>query len=245
MAQRNRTIPDGDSRIVYWVRNFAHLISLDPQAYDLTQADADLLSSLAEELTAKYNTAVMPQTRTSPAIRAKNDCRKMTLAVFRSYVRQVNANPEIAEHKKVELGIVIPERRLTPIPAPVRAPSLRIKLEKPGVHKLGFRDLETKTGRRKPHGVSHLVLVGAIGDRPTNDPYKARYLGSYTRWPIYITHEHKDHGKCATYFAAWVTGTGKQTTWSAGVTMPIVFGGGAAIPTVGRGAFEPALSRAA
>ncbi len=218
MSQRNRTIPRRDCRVLLWVRLFTKNIGLDPVAYGFTSSDAVLLQNLCDELSEKYIIARSPDTRTSPSIAVKNECMKRTLDVCRSYVRRVNANPAITDVQKESLGIVISHRRSSPIPVPGSSPKVFVSHHGVGAHEIVFLDRDSSS-MCKPYGVTHCVLMRAVGDQPINDLREAHYLGCYSHGPIRVRYDRTENGKVATYFAAWVTGTGQQSKWT--VSQPL------------------------
>jgi hypothetical protein len=213
MARRNRTIPERESDIITWVRNFTNHIVVDPEAYNLTVADADQLQALCDELTLAFIAARRPDTRTRTSIVAKNDCMDRTLEVFRSYVHRVKADTTITDAQMESLGIVPRNRRSSPVPAPKDPPQVRVTHKGLYEHVVQVRDAQRR-GRCKPHGVSHVVLLCAVGDGPISDPTRARYVGAFTHGPIHVRFGSREHDKVATYFAAWLTGSGAQSSWA-------------------------------
>lgn len=226
MAYRNRSIPDSDKGVRRFVYSFSRVVAADPEAYGFDGDDAALMVAEADALIAKMITATRPGTRTAPAVRAKNDCRRRVLKVFRSFVREVKANPAVEDWRKAELDLAVDGRgRKSPLPPPTMYPTLWITSGTNGCHRLGYWTTDAMTRRGKPRGASHLVLLCHVGDRPSGDPREARYLGAFTRYPITVQHRPADAGRCATYFGAWLTPSGRQTGWSPGVSMTIAVGG--------------------
>jgi hypothetical protein len=243
MAYRNRSIPESDKDVRRFVYGFSRAVAADPGAFGFDEEDAALLVGLADDLIEKMVVATRPATRTAPAIGAKNESRKRVLAVFRSYVREVKANPSIESPQLVGVGIVADGRgRKSPLPPPVRPPTLFITEAGSATHRLAYwtsRQDEVVHRRGKPRGASHLVLLCHVGDRATGNPAEARYVGAFTRYPIRISHRMEDAGKVATYFGAWLTPSGKQSGWSTGASMTIAVAGiGASGPA--RGALKVA-----
>lgn len=222
MEHRNRSIPERDSELVHWCKEFTRQIDENPAGFGFTQQDVDAMVALSEELMQSYTIAVQPGTRTSVAIRAKNECRKRALESFRSYVRRVKANPDVPVEALKGLGLVQDGReRSSPTPPPERAPVLNIVGGGVLKHRIWFRDSAELERRGKPRGVTHIVVLRHVGEQPELDWRNAQYLGVFTRTPIKVSYLPKDAGLTATYFAAWITAAGEHSGWSPGTSMMI------------------------
>lgn len=222
MASRNRTVPSNEKELRRFVYNFSRLVQADPARYGLDSADAMRLMNEADLYLQASFTAIRPISRTSPAVRAKNVAKARAVPVFRSYAAIVKANPDVPVWDKVELGIVVEkQRRKSPTPPPFAAPTLGIRGGTVGVHEIIYRDSEHLSRRAKPKGVTHLVLLRHVGDRAIADPSRAQYVGAFTRFPIRLSYVPPQAGQVVTYFAAWLTSSGRQTAWSLPVSMMI------------------------
>ncbi len=232
-------IPKSDAGKRDWLDNFSARIAADPARYGLTEADAEILTADAAAFAEAYQVAQRPETRTAPAVAHKDSTRAAAVATARVFAQLIKANRGVDNADKLNLGLRVNDTTRTPVSAPTTAPVLMIVgATGGGVHVLRYADEKTPSSRRKPAGVATLQLMAfttPVG-APTPivsagfDPSRGGALvGLFTTQPIEVQHEHKDDGGTATYFARWVTRTGKTGPWSAPVSMTIAFGGSAGI----------------
>jgi hypothetical protein len=222
MAYRNRTIPDSDKGVRRFVYGFSRGVAAQPETYGFDAERAAELVILADELIGKSITAIRPGSRTPVAVRAKNDCKKRVLAVFRAAVNEIKANPAVEDWQRVNLDIVVEKsRRKSALPPPDMPPSLTIAKSGNGFHAIGFADTSHPGRRGRPRGATHLLLMRYVGEEPIADWTRAQFQGLHTRKPVRVNYAAADAGRVATYFAAWVTSTGEQSGWSVPVSMMI------------------------
>lgn len=226
LEQTGPYIPRRDAGARQWLNNFAMLVSAQPAAYGLTPADAVTLDALAKQFDAAFERASEPKTRSSPSVAEKDAIRNQALATFRVYAQQIKKNLGVSDQQKLELGLRLDDRTPTPIPAPRTWPILHIVGAQSGLHVLRYADVETPAARRKPHGVTHLLLYVVIGDEPATDPTEAIFVGAFTTQPFEVAYDAEQAGQTATYFGRWVTARGLEGPWSLPVSMMIAFGGG-------------------
>lgn len=221
MRIRNRTIPDSGKALRAWVHAFSRLIHQNPQRYGLTANDAAMILAEANQYLEAAILAERPGTRTRVTVRRRNDARKQMLSVIRPYVALIKANPDVASWAKVKLEIAMSNRRKSPTPLPCEAPALSVLGGKPLEHRVRFVDPNRGWRRGRPHGVTHVVIFRAVGERNTVNPNDAQYLGAFSRSIIRVQYLPVDAGKTVTYFGAWLMASGQQGAWSVPVSLMI------------------------
>lgn len=218
-------VPKSDAGKRAWLNNFADRVAADPARYALTAADAKTLAALAKAYDRAYDLANDPRTKNPGMTAEKDAARNQAVATFRTYAMQIKRNLGIPDAWKLELGIHLDDRSMTPIPAPTTAPILHVVSAQSGMHTLRYADSQTPSSRAKAPGSIALELVVAVGDEATSDVHEAIGAGLFTQQPFQIEYEAENAGKVATYFGRWVTRRGLTGPWSLPVSMTIAFGG--------------------
>jgi hypothetical protein len=233
-GQTQPYIPVTDAALRDWLTNFSALLTADPTRYGLDASDATVIAGHAAAYASAYQAVQAPSTRTSTGVAQKDAVKASAVASVRVYAQMIKANAGVSNDDKIALGVHVNDPTPSPIPAPASAPMLMIVSAFSGVHHLRYADENTPAARRKPHGVLQLQLNAVIAPAPAVDPGESRFVGLYTKQPVLVEHEPASAGLTATYFARWVTRTGKTGPWSLPESMTVAFGGAAqAIPDGG------------
>lgn len=227
-------IPAADAAFRDWLGNFAALLSADPARYGVSIAEAAIIADAAREYDAAYQTAQAPATRTSVTIARKEALRTSATGSARALARLIKASGDVADEDKLALGIHIDDPTRSPIPAPTSRPLLMLVAAFSGVHSLRYADEHSPASRRKARGALQMQLNLAVAPGAVTDPGESRLFGLYTRQPILVEHDPAHAAQTATYFARWVTRSGKFGPWSLPTSMTIAFGGPAAASPMGR-----------
>jgi len=226
-------IPETDPAFRDWLLNFSTLISADPNKYGLEAADATVIAAQYTAFNDAYTAVQMPSTRTPSAVAQKDAQRASAVGTVRVYAQMIKANGGVNNQDKVDLGIHVNDPTPTPIPAPTSTPIISIVGATSGQHELRYADENTPASRRKPDGVIQMQLNMAVGASPATNPEDAEFVALHTRQPVRVQLDPGSVGQTATYFARWVTRTGKVGPWSLPVSMTIAFSGGADATTGG------------
>ena len=218
--------------------NFSTLISQDPQRYGLENSDATIIAQQYADYDASYQPVQTNATRTASAIAQKDATKASAIGSARVYARMIRANAGVTNQDKIDLGLHVPDPTRTPIPTPTTAPLLMIVSAFSGVHQLRFADENSPASRRKAPGASALQLNMVVAAGPVVNPDGSQFVGLFTKQPILVEQDPVNANKTATYFARWVTRTGKFGPWSLPQAMTIAFGGpvqaGMSIPDGGQ-----------
>lgn len=216
-------IPATDSGFASWSTNFEALVAVNFAAYGLTSGQATAYSALDTDYQAKYALAIDPGTRTPVTVQDKVDAKVAALALARTLAQEIKGNPVNDNATLALLGITVNKFPPTPIPDPTTFPVLDLLNATPGVHKLQYRDSDTPLTKAKPPGAVQMQLYRAVGVAAAPDPTTAVFNGVFTKSPLFVDQDPGDAGKIATYFARWLTRTGKTGPWSSGVSLTVAF----------------------
>ena len=213
-------IPAEDAEFRTWLESFANGIASKPHVYMLSQAQADSITEVAEDFFQKYATASNVETRTKASIIAKSNSRHVAESLCRMYAMQIKENVGISDEDKVNIGVrpINPSRE--PIECPQSWPVINVLGNTPGTQTLKYIDSVTEE-KAKPFGATELQLFVAITANPDAPLSEARFYGKFTRNPIAVSFDEGDDGKCATYYARWVSARGEHGPWSLPATMRI------------------------
>lgn len=226
-------IPTKDSAVDSWATNFATLITASPATYGLDATAALAIQTARDSFHAAYLLGgstgtpphpVNPTTFTRVTVASKNAEKIAMLGLVRSYAAQIRLNPGVTNADKTALGLNLPNNTPTPIATPTTFPLLAIAGAGPGQHEIRYADNTTPASRKKPAGAIQMELYRGVAVAAITDPTLTSLLGLVTKQPYQsIFSNPADAGKIATYFARWVTRTGKVGPWSAAVSMTVAF----------------------
>lgn len=220
-------IPTSDSAFRDWLLNFSTLIAANPAQYGLDAADASILTTYSSDFDAAYQLCQAPSTRTATTVANKDSIRASANASVRVFAQMIKANAGVDNADKIALGIHVNDATPTPVGTPTTAPVLMIVGATSGVHEIRYADEATPTSRAKPAGAAQMQLNVAFNNTPITDPDDSAFYGLFTKQPVRVELDPASAGATATYFARWVTATGKFGPWSLPQSMTVAFGGSA------------------
>lgn len=217
-------IPQRDADARDWYNNFNVVVAANLAALGLVAGDASPINAAAGTYSTAYTVAVNPSTRNASTVAAKDAAKANASFVIRPFAQRIQANPNVTNLLRVQLGLTIRDRAPTRNPAPVTQPLLNVVNATPGVHLVRFADSASPAARRKPPLVTSMQLFEAVTDGdPAPDPSVAVFVGNFGRNPIRTDQDPLNVGKTATYFARWMNRRGEVGPWSAGASLTIAF----------------------
>lgn len=228
--RRKPYLPDSDIGKAQWMERFLTQIETDPERYgfhdarmfEYTQRTIRNFITLAR---AVKNTG----TRSKCQVIEKNEARSKAVAMCREHAMRLKVDPNLSQVEKELLGICAdtarPEKAKLPPTvtlAEMGFPVLSVQHGASGSHVINYLDGLSRS-KAKPKGVSHLLLFGAIGEKPNMRPLYARLLGAYTKRPFEVMYPIGCglEGKYVTYYGRWLTTRGEVGQWSRGVSVII------------------------
>jgi hypothetical protein len=197
-------LPRREAELVTWTGAFLATASADPEAYGLDRATLDEYAAVRERFVAAYRRAQNPDTRTTPAVTAKDEVRRELIDFTRAAVRACQAWRGMDNTKRAELGI--PERRprrsaLGSVNPPAEAPSVRLLAN--GDRSVHVQ-LKTAAGaERCPAGVDGANLFVCYGDEPPTDPSQWRFLTGTGRARLTLNFDDMPEAATAWVAACW------------------------------------------
>lgn len=116
------------------------------------------------------------------------------------------------------LGLTIPDRIPTAVPAPQTQPLLRIDASQRLRHSIHFADEQTPARRAKPRGAANIQIWKAVrpaGAPMPTDPEEFTFATLATRTPTTLTVDSTAAGMTAFYIARWTSPRAETGPWSA------------------------------
>jgi hypothetical protein len=222
----DKFIPESDSEFLVMAKTFADGLAAHPHEWFLSAGEIELAGKVVRSFEEAYMRANDSSTRTMSAVSLKNQTRNSATQVIRQYANMIRPNAGISDQLKISIGIKPRSGILTRRSCPQSFPLLNFFGAEGGRHYLKYRDATTPDSPAKPLGAHALQLFMAISDygaQPIRDPNLAQYVGEYGRNPITVSHEFKDGGRTATYFARWVGARNEHGPWSNPICAQVMF----------------------
>jgi hypothetical protein len=215
-------IPSRDAELGQWAANFSTLMSASPGMYGLLAGDAATIATYVGAFTSALAVVNNPATKTRATVAGKDGARAAMLDIVRGYAMQVRNNQGVSNADKLALGLTLPDRTPTVVPAPVTVPLLNVLAATPGEHTLRYSDAAAPDRRGKPAGSVALQLFAAVGVSNVQDPAEARFYAVVTRQPYAVRYPRSENGRVATYFARWQNRKGDVGPWSNPISFTVV-----------------------
>jgi hypothetical protein len=218
-------LPSADAQLLAWSVNFNTLIVATPTAFGLTAAQATAYTGRHDAYASAYQTAFDPNTRTGPAIEAKDLAKKALDAEARELVRIVQAFPSLTDDQRRSLKITVRKSR-TPTPAPSVRPGMdliSVSMRTVTVH---IHDSASIAKRGKPAGALGAKVYTFVGSDYPSDPTLWDYQGDTTRAKHEITFpDSVPSGAQVWVCAAWYNRKGETGPASVPITTNVQGGG--------------------
>lgn len=225
-------MPDDDPGKRTWMERFLRVIETDPPhfgfhdpvMFEYFQRTLRTFVDAVREVSNKG-------TRSTCAVVSKNQARKKAVDLCREHAMRLKFDPTLTDAEKSTLGLNVvtaaPEAAKLPpgaLPGVVGRPELAVTNSPNGGHVIKYKD-GVSGSKAKPKGVSHLLLYGAIGEKPKMPVKFARLMGAYTKRPFEVMYPEGCglEGLYVTYYARWLTTRGEISPWSRGVS--VIIGG--------------------
>jgi len=209
------------------MERFITELERDPRRYGFEDARAfEYIQRTIRTFIKAAHAVANPAGRSPSAIRVKNEARAKAVALCREIAMRLKWDASLSDEEKRSLGIntcdAPAEEAKVPqgvLPGTLGFPALAVVSSPNGGHVIRYHDINTPS-KAKPKGVSHLLLFGAIGEKPNMRRTHARLLGAYTKRPFEIMYPMSCglEGLYVTYYGRWLTTRGEMSPWSRGVS---------------------------
>ena len=167
-----------DSGFRDWSLNLATKLVATPLVFGVTAEQASAFQTLATAYDNAYTVAKTPETRTHPAILAKNTAKAAASRSAKLLIAIVRAFPGITNELLGELGLP-PRTAPTPAPVPATVPVIEVTSAKYRTVSLRIHD-SVKSGRGKPAHFRGAALFSYVGDTPPTNPAADKSEGNLT-----------------------------------------------------------------
>jgi hypothetical protein len=155
-----------------------------------------------------------PETRTTAAVRKRNEAREALEEVIRPFIQgHLEHNLLVTGDDLVAMGLPVHDRTPTPPEPPKDDPNLVVKPASAGVLEVGFGG-KNERGHGKPPGVHGLELRWLMSDTTPVDWSELTQSEFATRSPLRLSFEGHDRGKWIHLAGRWENSRGAKGPWT-------------------------------
>jgi hypothetical protein len=171
-----------------------------------------------DPLIAAFDAAVAvsenPQTRTTIAVRKRNEARAALERVLRPFIQgYLEHNLLVTDDDLLLMGLPIHDRKPTPVEPPKEEPELDVQPASAGVLEIRFGG-KNERGHAKPSGVHGMELRWVMAETPPVDWAELTHSEFATRSPIQLSFEGHDRGKWIHLAGRWENSRGVKGPWT-------------------------------
>jgi hypothetical protein len=206
-------IPGPDAEFQAWQNNFVTYANANLAALGLVAGDMTPVTAAQTTWSTAFPAHVTAVAAARAAKQAKDDSRRVYIAVIRPLVRRLQASSVVTDAEKAALGITVAETP-SPIGAPTTAPICTIECGMRLQQTLRFVDSATPTRKAKPHGAIGVEIWNKVGTTPPANESELRFVAVDTNAPYVINFDVSDGGKTNYVWMRWVSPTGERGPWS-------------------------------
>lgn len=212
-------LPSADADFDIWQQNFYSYVNAHLSELGLTASDLAPLTSAQTVWQNAFSANLAAQAAALGARQGKDTARDNFESLTRSFVRRVQAIPNMTDAARASMNITVPRDR-APATAPTTRPVVSISTDQRLRHTVNFVDETTPNSKGKPDGVTGCEIWNKVGDAPAG-PSQLTYLGTDTRTPYVAEYHESDAGKVAHYMLRWINTKGETGPWSQTVSATI------------------------
>ncbi|MEK6642907.1 MAG: hypothetical protein AABZ08_03295 [Planctomycetota bacterium] len=209
--------PRTDGDFIAWAERFNTFVQLNFLSIGLKLSDATAINSTLFRYRLAHLAHVQARAAAAAAVAEKAESRGEFERVMRAAVRRIQGFGPTTDSARAELGITLPDRTRTPIPAPTTRPLVKVDFSLRLTHRLSFADEGTPQRRTKPNGVIGAevwVKLAAPGEALPTGPGDLKFLLLATRSPAIVEYSGNEAGKTAHYMVRWLSRRGDPGPWS-------------------------------
>jgi hypothetical protein len=212
-------LPSADADFDIWQQNFYAYVNTHLAELGLTASDLAPLTTAQSAWQNAFSSNIAAQAAALGARQGKDTARDNFESLTRSFVRRVQALPNVTDAARASMNITVAQGR-APASAPTTRPVVNIDTDQRLRHTINFVDETTPTSKARPDGVMGCEIWNKVGDAPTG-PSQLTYLGTDTRTPYVAEFDETDGGKTAHYMLRWVNTRGEVGPWSQTISATI------------------------
>lgn len=190
--------PTTESNWKIWGNNLADLLQAGPTPYGIPLPVTTSVVSAAVGYTLAFDLASAPVTRSKSRIAAKRTALTALRQAVKPAVGLIQANTDVTDADRVDLGLKIPDLSPTRSPVPTTSPVVSATLTGPQSIRVEAKNPLDANRRAKPTGVSQIAIhtyfgtvapalvsqwpLTKLAGRSTTDLYWAEMVSETTVW---------------------------------------------------------------
>ncbi|MDR2120512.1 MAG: hypothetical protein LBP64_06525 [Tannerella sp.] len=207
-------LPRKETEFCSWLVPFFSYLNDNLQRFGIDISLIATITALRSDFEQKYETAIMPSTRTKGSVQAKNDALDALKAALRVFIREyLTYNHLVTDKDRDNLGIPIHRTGRRTISAPATYPVCTIDTSLIRFLIIHFRDVES-SGKGKPFGVYGAEIRWGFSDAPVVDVAALPHSAFDTRTPFKLGFRGDERGHTVWFSLRWLSRRGKGGPWS-------------------------------
>lgn len=212
-------IPARDGDFDAWQQAFLTFAAANMAALGLVLSDITNLANAQGDWDTTYTAQQAAQAAAEGATAAKVAAKAEYIALIRSAVNRIQANPAVTNQQRESLGVTVRDSDPSPVPVPTEAPLASVDTSKRFQHTVTI--LGPDGGRGKPEGVKAAEVWVKIGGTTDEGIEGFTYAGQATRSSFVHSFANDDGYKTAHYAVRYINGKGEPGPWSEAVSATI------------------------
>ncbi len=203
-------LPSRESDLLNWSKTFNQTLNLDPLLYGVSIEQAQEYNDLHQAFFNSYRIASSPETRTAGNIIVKNEKMKAVVAMARLLSRIIQANPNIGDDLKYNLGLTVRAKSVRKIDPPSEAPTVQVRSTAGYTIQIHLGKLTETTRRGRPVAAAGATVWTFVGDEAPSDRRDWISHGNTTKTTIDLHFPAKTpNGATIWITAAWYSRRGE------------------------------------
>jgi len=198
-------IPRSDADFNSWQNNYVAYAVANELALGLTPAETASLSLAQTEWVTAYDNNIVAQNAAKGATATKDEEREEFETILRQLTKKIQARTETTDMQRESLGITVPDRTRTPIPAELvlttPPPIVEARCTAPKTVRIDwYPSMSEGESEAIPQGLDGVAIYYAVYVEGVENQFK--FLAMDTNSP-YIHNVENDTTKTLIYKARW------------------------------------------
>jgi hypothetical protein len=232
-------LPNQDLALLAWARHFGEMISISPESWGLSGAQAAEFVGLTDDFAASL-ALCEPGVRNKSSVVGKNTARTAMKALARSLAFIVKGQTQVTDAQRIELGLSPRVGASSAIPRPADAPAVSVETVRGSVVRVRLSDASVMR-RGRPPGTAGAIVMTCVSDQTPDTNAAWRFFDTTSETTIEIPFATSiEPGTRVWVRAAWVNPTLQRGPMSEPVYTHLQFG--CALPV---GSVQHVMARAA
>lgn len=204
-----------------WLTNFVAVVTAHAEEFAIEPSVLASLTNSRLDWNAAHSQAVTTRTAYGAAVQTKDSALAAVTPQVRSMVRQLQANPNVTDAMKRELGITIPSPSIMPAPITPTRPMATVDISQRLQHTLKIWDDSNPSRRSKPKGVFGCQVWVKTGEGVPSGQKDCVLLDTAPKTLYTVEYDPENAGKTAHYMLRWVDKNGLAGPWSETISATI------------------------